>query len=195
MQGLFRVVSAAVFVGTWALLCLAAPTSKRQNPCFITGDTALPAEVADTVPALAKVITCDTSTEVTTGVPDVISGGIAYSSIDFQQSDLSPLSFALATFTTPTDPAQGNLTALQDQLNDYLAVEAGVRSQSGTTILNTLKVPKFFLQMQVSRVKAAQGQTLSVAETVEHQLGKVVKNAPHATSAELAQVSALAAQA
>lgn len=83
MQGLFRVVSAAVFVGTWALLCLAgiyfpsclkrvlmnklspasgsAPTSKRQNPCFITGDTALPAEVADTVPALAQVITCDTS--------------------------------------------------------------------------------------------------------------------------------------
>lgn len=40
---------------------VSAPTSKRQNPCFITGNTALPAEVADTVPALANVITCDTS--------------------------------------------------------------------------------------------------------------------------------------
>ena len=38
-----------------------APTSKRQNPCFITGNVALPAEVADTVQALASVITCDTS--------------------------------------------------------------------------------------------------------------------------------------
>lgn len=32
-----------------------------------------------------------------------------------------------ATFTTPTNPANADLAKLQNQLNDYLAVEAGVR--------------------------------------------------------------------
>jgi hypothetical protein len=31
------------------------------------------------------------------------------------------------TFTTPADPATADLTKLQNQLNVYLAVEAGVR--------------------------------------------------------------------
>lgn len=35
--------------------------------------------------------------------------------------------FFRATFTTPADPARADLTKLQNQLNVYLAVEAGVR--------------------------------------------------------------------
>jgi hypothetical protein len=121
------------------------------------------------------------------------------------------------TFTTPADPANANLATLQNQLNDYLAFEAGTRSQpNSSALLAKLKGPKFFLQFQIARVKTAQGQKLDVADTVDHQLGKVTKasksccvrcgssvrntnrwqtqNAVGATSAEIAQVSALAKQ-
>lgn len=168
--------------------------ARQQNPCFVTGSVALPAEVSDSLAGLSGV-TCDASNEVAPGVPDVTSGGISFSSIDFQDSDSSPLGFALATFTTPTDPAQADLDTLQNQLNTYLAVEAGVRSQANSkTLLAQLKGPKFFIQFQIARARTALGQSLGVADTVEHQLGKVTKNAVGASAAEIAQVNALATQ-
>ncbi|TFK35839.1 hypothetical protein BDQ12DRAFT_725630 [Crucibulum laeve] len=175
---------------------LAAPLNvKRANPCFVTGSVALPAEVAAGLPALQKVITCNAAVQVAPGVPDITSGGISYSSIDFQKSTKSPVGFALSKFTTPADPAQGDLTSLQNQLNVYLALEAGVRSQpNSSALLSKLKGPKFFLQFQIARVKTAQGAKLSVADTVEHQLGKVTKNAVGASASEIAQVTALSKQ-
>ncbi|KAF8910279.1 hypothetical protein CPB85DRAFT_1562212 [Mucidula mucida] len=174
---------------------LAAPLKRQANPCFITGNTALPAEVADQLAGLSAV-TCDTSVEVVPGVPDVTSGGISFSDIDFQQSKLSPVGFALQEFATPTDPATADLDTLQNQLNVYLAVEAGIRSQSGASsaILAKVKGPKFFIQFQMARAKTALGQKLGVADTVEHQLGKVTKNAVGATKAELDQVTALSTE-
>ncbi|KAJ7654977.1 hypothetical protein DFH06DRAFT_1201219 [Mycena polygramma] len=171
------------------------PFSKRANPCFVTGSVALPAEVASGLPALEQAVTCNAKIQVATGVPDIISGGIAYSSIDFQKSSASPLGFALATFQTPTDPATADLATLQNQLNDYLALEAGVRSQPGSSaLLAKLKGPKFFLQFQIARVQTAQGVALGVADTVDHQLGKVTKNAVGASASEIAQVTALSKQ-
>ncbi|RDB24080.1 hypothetical protein Hypma_008561 [Hypsizygus marmoreus] len=165
---------------------------QRANPCFITGTVPLAAEVAAGLKSL-QAVTCNTAVQVAPGVPDVISGGIAYSTIDFQKSNSSPLGFALKTFATPDDPADADLTVLQNQLNTYLAVEAGVRSQPKSgALLVKLKGPKFFLQFQIARVQAANGVQLSAADTVEHQLGKVTKNAVGASASELAQVQALA---
>ncbi|KAL0948109.1 hypothetical protein HGRIS_010727 [Hohenbuehelia grisea] len=172
---------------------------KRANPCFVTGSVALAKEVADSLPALESTVTCVSGVEVAPGVPDVTSGGIKFSSIDFRKAaGVSPLGFALKTFTTPDDPADADLNTLQSQLNDYLAFEAGVRSQPGTSaLLGQLKGPKFFLQFQIARVQTAQGASeaqLGAAGTVEHQLGKVVKNAVGASKAEIDAVNALATQ-
>ncbi|KDR71430.1 hypothetical protein GALMADRAFT_253743 [Galerina marginata CBS 339.88] len=183
----------SILIASFAAVGLAAPLVTRANPCFVTGKAALPAEVADGLSTLAKSITCNNKVQVTTGVPDVTSGGISFSSIDFQKSKSSPLGFALATFKTPADPKAADLNLLQNQLNVYLAVESGVRSQtSGSSILNKLKGPKFFLQFQIARANQALGKKVSAAGTVEHQLGKVLKNVPGATAAEKAQVQALA---
>ncbi|KAK7027355.1 hypothetical protein VNI00_015318 [Paramarasmius palmivorus] len=192
----------------------AAPVARQTQPCFVTGSVALPAEVSKGLAALSSV-TCDTSVrqptlseliyanlelsivqrEAVPGVPDVTSGGISYSSIDFQKSNLSPVGFALQTFKTPADPASADLNLLQNQLNTYLAVEAGLRSQPNSSgLLGRLKGPKFFLQFQIARVRTALGENLGVADTVEHQLGKVTKNAVGASAAEIAQVNALATQ-
>ncbi|KAJ7492770.1 hypothetical protein FB451DRAFT_1219523 [Mycena latifolia] len=182
---------------SFAATALSAPLSffKRASPCFVTGSVALPAEVAAGLPAFENAITCNAKIQVAPGVPDITSGGIAYSTIDFQKSSASPLGFALATFKTPTDPATADLTTLQNQLNDYLALEAGVRSQPGSSaLLAKLKGPKFFLQFQIARVQTANGVALGVADTVEHQLGKVTKNAVGASASEIAQVTALAKQ-
>ncbi|KAJ7071178.1 hypothetical protein C8F01DRAFT_1109441 [Mycena amicta] len=163
-----------------AATALSAPLSllRRANPCFVTGSVALPAEVADGLPALEQAVTCNAKVQVASGVPDVISGGIAYSSIDFQKSSLS---------RPRTRPPLISPT-LQNQLNDYLALEAGVRSQPNSSVLLAkLKGPKFFLQFQIARA-------LGVADTVSHQLGKVTKNAVGASAAELAQVTALSKQ-
>ncbi|KAL0579730.1 hypothetical protein V5O48_002294 [Marasmius crinis-equi] len=174
---------------------LSAPVARQANPCFVTGSVALPKEVSDGLAALSGV-TCDNSVQVVPGVPNVSSGGVKFSDIDFQKSNLSPLGFALQTFATPADPATADLALLQNQLNDYLAVEAGARSQqTGTSgIVSQIKSPKFFLQFQMARAKTALGQQLGVADTVEHQLEKVIKNAVGATDAEKAQVQALATQ-
>lgn len=42
-------------------------------------------------------------------------------------------------------------------------------------MLGKLKGAKFFLQFQIARVQTAKGVKLGVADTVEHQLGKVIK--------------------
>nr|GAT47825.1 predicted protein [Mycena chlorophos] len=192
-----------------AATALSAPLSffRRANPCFVTGSVALPAEVAEGLPALeAAPVTCNSNIQVAPGVPDISSGGIEYSTIDFQKSSLS------ATFKTPSNPETADLDTLQNQLNDYLALEAGVRvsslspittefklgalqSQSGSSaLLDELKGPKFFLQFQIARVQTAQGVTLDDADTVSHQLEKVLANAVGATASEIAQVNALAKQ-
>ncbi|KIK58303.1 hypothetical protein GYMLUDRAFT_75054 [Collybiopsis luxurians FD-317 M1] len=190
--------SVSVLLATAALFSsgFSAPVIKRANPCFVTGSVALPAEVSDGLAALeAAPVTCNNAVQVAPGVPDVTSGGIVYSSIDFQKSSLSPVGFALQTFTTPADPADADLTTLQNQLNDYLALEAGVRSQpNSSALLAKLKGPKFFLQFQIGRVNTANGVQLDVADTVDHQLTKVLNNAVGATPDELAQVKALATQ-
>ncbi|KAH9481021.1 hypothetical protein JR316_0005540 [Psilocybe cubensis] len=184
---------AFVTILTLSFSAQAAPIEiiKRQAACFLPGRAALPAEVSNGIPALVRTVTCTGGTSVP-GVPNVSSGGIDFKSIDFQKSSKSPLGFALATFTTPADPAKADLRKLQNQLDVYLAVEAGVRSNGGGAILNQVKSAKFFIQFQIARVKTALGQQLSVANTVEHQLGKVIKNAGRATAAEIAQVNALA---
>ncbi|KAB5591650.1 putative effector protein [Ceratobasidium theobromae] len=192
MFGLPSLIAVISFIIT---LASALPMAhRRQSACFLVGNKALPAEVSSVVSSIAAQVTCGSKTIVNTGgVPDVISGGISYSDIDFQSSSKSPIGFALDTFITPTDPATADLETLQNQLNTYLAMEAGVRS-TGSNILGRLKGAKFFLQFQIARVHTAQGAQLGVADTVEHQLGKVLKNAVGATQAEKDVVTALSRQ-
>ncbi|KAG5653887.1 hypothetical protein H0H81_009710 [Sphagnurus paluster] len=187
--------STSFVVMSLATLGLAAPLNvPRANPCFQTGNVALPAEIQNGVAALAKAVTCNAAKQVRPNVPDVTSGGITFSSIDFANSPGdSPVGFALKNFAIPADPKQADKAKLQNQLNTYLAVETGLRSNPNPgALLNKLKGPKFFLQFQIARINQATGVAVKAGGTVEHQLGKVLKNAPGAKAAELAQVQALA---
>jgi hypothetical protein len=146
----------------------AAPTlnpTRRATACFVIGSTTLPAETQDSVDSIQSAVTCDTSTTTISGVPDVSSGGISFSSIDFSQSSETPLNFALSTFATATPLASSNLTLFQNQLNTYLATEAGIRSVGGSL---AIKDPKFFLSFQISRILTAQGTAVSLALHVIH---------------------------
>lgn len=108
----------------------------------MVGNTALPAEVQDSVTSLQSTVTCS-KTKTTIGtVPDVTSGNVSFSAVDFSQSKSTPLQFALDTFKTATPLASTDLKAVQDQLNVYVATEAGLRSTGGSL---AIKVPKFFL--------------------------------------------------
>jgi hypothetical protein len=116
---------------------------------------------------------------------------VTFSSINFAASGQSPLAFALDKFATTTPLANNNIELLQNELNVYLATEAGIRSTGGNL---AIKVPKFFLQFQIARVQQAQGAVSDVpGQTVEHQLGKVLKNAAGEDQALLDQVNQLAA--
>ncbi|KAF5569872.1 hypothetical protein FPHYL_1669 [Fusarium phyllophilum] len=170
---------------------LAAPhLLKRQNPCFVTGSEALPNEVSTQATNLASVITCDNSKTTIDGVPDVSSGGVTFSSINFAESGQSPLAFALDKFATTSPLANNNLDTFQNELNVYLATEAGIRSTGGNL---AIKVPKFFLQFQMARIQQAQGAVSDIpGQTVDHQLEKVLKNAAGEDQALLDQVNELA---
>jgi hypothetical protein len=78
------------------------------------------------VTSIQDVITCNTAVTTISGVPDVISGGISFSSINFAISKLTPLNFALTTFAAAPPLASPNLTLFQNQLNTYLATKAGI---------------------------------------------------------------------
>ena len=74
----------------------------------------------------------------------------------------------------------------------YLATEAGLRSEGGNL---AIKVPKFFLEMQVSRIETAQGNPPTAAGLqVDHLRDKVTTNAAGEDKALLDQVIALAAE-
>ncbi|KAE9373268.1 hypothetical protein N431DRAFT_373585 [Stipitochalara longipes BDJ] len=162
---------------------------KRANACFIVGTTALPAEVSDTATAIQNNVTCNLAKTTIGKAPDVTSGGISFSSIDFSQSTLTPLNFALTTFAT-TDPlASSDLDTFTNQLNTYLATEVALRSIGGSL---AIKDPKFFLAFQIARIKTAQGiAIIDAGQTVEHLLGKVINNAGKEDQATKDKVTAL----
>lgn len=169
-----------------------APTEldPRQTACFVVGKTALPAEVADSVTAIQSSVTCGTTTTIA-NVPDVTSGAVSFSAVDFSKSSDTPLQFALSKFNTSSPLASTDLKTFQDELNVYLATEAGLRSVGGSL---AIKVPKFFLEMQVSRIQTAQGNPPTAAGLqVDHLRDKVTKNAAGESQALLDQVTKLAA--
>jgi hypothetical protein len=168
-----------------------ASFTRRQAPaCFVIGNTALPQEVADSVTAVSPAITCDDTLTTLSGVPDVTSGSVSFSSIDFSQSSSTPLQFSLDQFATADPVADTDLATFQDMLNVYLATEAGIRSVDGDL---AIKVPKFFLEMQISRIETAQGNPPAEAGLqVDHLRDKVTKNAAGEDQALLDQVVQLA---
>ncbi|KAH6721316.1 hypothetical protein DL95DRAFT_461624 [Leptodontidium sp. 2 PMI_412] len=181
-------ISALALAGTAFSVPLFHP--RQADACFIIGSTTLPAEVADVVTSLANTITCSSSSTTLSGVPDVTSGSTTFSSINFASSSSSALTFALSEFATETPLASTDLALFQDQLNVYLATEAGIRSVGGNL---AIKAPKFFLAFQVARIKTAQGIAITdPGQTVEHLLGKVTKNAIKESQATLDQITALA---
>ncbi|KAI0515109.1 hypothetical protein F5B22DRAFT_608362 [Xylaria bambusicola] len=162
----------------------------RQNACFVIGSTALPEEVADVAASLASTISCSSFATTIAGVPDVTSGTVTYSSVDFSRSSESPLQFALRNFATDDFVGSSNLQFFQDALNVYLATEVGIRSVGGNL---AIKVPKFFLEMQVSRIQTAQGNPPTAPGLqVDHLRDKVLKNAGREDQALLDQVTFLA---
>ncbi|KAH7065850.1 hypothetical protein BKA63DRAFT_427347 [Paraphoma chrysanthemicola] len=166
--------------------------NRQASACFVIGDTALPAEVADVVTSIQGDITCSANAKTISNVPDVTSGAVSFSSVDFSKSDQTPLEFALSKFATAEPLASTDLKTFEDDLNVYLATEAGIRSVGGNL---AIKVPKFFLEMQVSRIQTAQGNPpTSASLQVDHLRDKVTKNAAGESKALLDQVVALAAQ-
>lgn len=165
------------------------PLRARQSAiCFLPGNIPLPAETQDAVNALADTITCGTSKTIG-NVPDVTSGSVTFSDINFAASKSTPLQFALDKFATANPLASTDLADFQYKLDVYVATEAGIRSEGGSL---AIKIPKFTLSFQVARIKTAQGIAITdPGQTVEHLLGKVLSNAKNEDKALLDQVRAL----
>ncbi|KAK4667722.1 uncharacterized protein QC764_001450 [Podospora pseudoanserina] len=183
-------VSAAPIVSDLAIPA-ASELSSRQagSACFIIGNTVLPKETSDFVNQLRPRITCNNSRRTLSNVPDVTADGVSFSSINFATSSQAPLQFALSRFATPTPLRSANLAQFQRQLDVYIATEAGIRSVNGNL---AIKVPKFFLQFQISRIQTAQGNPPRAAGLqVNHLLEKVLKNSPRESQLH-EQVRALA---
>lgn len=162
---------------------------RQAQPCFIVGNVALPQETQDAANSLASSVTCNAKETTISGVPDVSSGGISFSSIDFATSGQSPLAFALEKFATTSPLADNDLTKFQNEANVYTATEAALRSIGGNL---AIKAPKFFINFQIARIQTAQGNPpTNPAQTVEHLLGKVTKNASKADQQFLEQITSL----
>ncbi|KXJ96702.1 hypothetical protein Micbo1qcDRAFT_191382 [Microdochium bolleyi] len=189
----FTAITAALALAGSAL---AGPIDRRQagSACFVVGNTVLPKSTADAVNVLRPDITCSSTAKTLSGVPDVTAGAVSFSSIDFSKAPRgqSTLAFALDKFKTATPLASTDLQRFEDSLKVYVATEIALRSVGANL---AIKVPKFFLEMQVSRIKTAQGNAPTEAGLqVDHLRDKVTKNAAGQDKALLDQVVALAAQ-
>jgi hypothetical protein len=166
-------------------------TPRQAKACFVVGNTALPKEVSDSVASVQSSITCSASAKTISNIPDVTSGAVSFSQIDFSKSKQTPLEFALQKFATASPLKNTDLKTFQDDLNVYLATEAGIRSVGANPA--QVKIPKFFLAMQISRIQTAQGNPPTTAgQQVDHLRDKVTKNAAGESKALLDQVVALA---
>ncbi|KAM0447589.1 hypothetical protein ACHAO4_008916 [Trichoderma viride] len=162
---------------------------RQAQPCFIVGNVALPQETQDAANSLASSVTCNAKETTFSGVPDVSSGGISFSSIDFATSGQSALAFALEKFATTSPLAENDLAKFQNEANVYTATEAALRSIGGNL---AIKAPKFFINFQIARIQTAQGNPpTNPGQTVEHLLGKVTKNASKADQQFLEQITNL----
>lgn len=173
-----------------------SPVPRQGGACFVIGNEELPEETQGIADNLGASIQCDPANPTIEGVPDVLAGDIAYSSIDFSKAENgeTPLQFAVNTFRTADmdggNLADSDLQLFENALNAYLATEAGVRSVGGNL---AIKTPKFFLEMQVSRIQTAQGNPPTEAGLqVDHLRDKVLKNAPREDQALLDEVTQLA---
>ncbi|AEO59350.1 hypothetical protein MYCTH_2081895 [Thermothelomyces thermophilus ATCC 42464] len=188
-----KLVAAFALTAGFAAAAPAAVVERQANgACFVIGNQVLPKETSDIAAQLRNRVTCDTSRTTIAGVPDVSSGGVTFSSVNFATSSSSktPLEFALDRFATPTPLRNADLATFQRRLDVYLATEAGIRSVGGSL---AIKVPKFFLQFQVSRIQTAQGNPPTApGAQVDHLLEKVLKNSPRESQALRDQVTALA---
>jgi len=193
----FAAISAIALLASSALATPVSSKVARQangSPCFVIGQETLPKEVADAATSLQNAVTCSANGVTTlSGVPDVTSGDVSFSDVDFSQArGQSTLAFALDKFATKTPLASTDLQFFEDSLNVYVATEVGIRSVGGNL---AIKVPKFFLEFQVSRIKTAQGNPPTEAGLqVDHLRDKVTKNAAGQSKALLDQVVALAKQ-
>ncbi|EPE02221.1 hypothetical protein F503_01659 [Ophiostoma piceae UAMH 11346] len=182
------IACAAAGLATAAPLSQTDAQKRASDLCFVVGSTTLPAETLAAAEALASTVTCSSTTTIA-NVPDVTSGNVSFSDVNFADSDESTLAFALKEFATTSPLADNDLAEFQNRLNVYVATEAGLRSVSGSL---AIKVPKFFLSFQVSRIQTAQGNPPAAAgQTVEHLLGKVTKNAAGQSQDLIDQVTAL----
>jgi hypothetical protein len=166
-------------------------TPRQAKACFVVGNTVLPKEVSDSVASIQSAITCSPTAKTLSNVPDVTSGSSTFSKIDFSTSGQTPLEFALQKFATANPIKNTDLKTFQDELNVYVATEAGIRSVGANPA--QVKIPKFFLSMQISRIQTAQGNPPTAPGLqVDHLRDKVTKNAPREDKALLDQVVALA---
>ncbi|KAI6372698.1 hypothetical protein MCOR25_003664 [Pyricularia grisea] len=181
-----------------ASCALAVPLVERDlverqagGACFLVGKTTLPKEVTDAATSIAPRVTCNAAVKTIDGVPDVTEGDISFSKINFADSKQSPLAFALANFKTATPLASTDLKKFQAQADVYTATEAGIRSVGGN--FAPIKIPKFFLAMQISRIQTAQGNPpAAAAQDIDHLRDKVLKNSPRESKDLLDQVTQLA---
>ena len=188
-------LTAFALFGSLASAMPAVNMAPRQaKACFVIGNEQLPAETSTVVSQIQGSVTCDNNVKTIDNVPDVTSGGQTFSKINFANSGKSPLAFALDLFTTADPLADSNLDAFKDALNVYLATEAALRS-TGSSQVALIKAPKFFLEMQVSRIETARGQApTDPGQQVDHLKDKVGQNAGTADKAFLDQVNTLATQ-
>jgi hypothetical protein len=119
----------------------------------------------------------------------VISNGTRFSDINFKDSNLSPLEFALSEFATTEPLADNDLSKFEAQENVYLATEDGIRSVGGSLAIKDIR---FFIAFQIARIKTAQGVDITnVPDQVVHLLGKVLKNGGEESQATKDKVTAL----
>lgn len=190
-----NVITTLALFGSLASAMPAVNLAARQaKPCFVIGNEQLPAETSKVVGQIQGSVTCNANAKTIDNVPDVTSGGQTFSQINFATSGKSPLAFALDLFQTAEPLAESNLDAFKDALNVYLATEAALRS-TGSKQVALIKAPKFFLEMQVSRIETARGQPpTDPGLQVDHLRGKVGDNSGTADKALLGQVDQLAAK-
>ncbi|KAK9477091.1 hypothetical protein V1514DRAFT_344059 [Lipomyces japonicus] len=147
MSNIKMLLQAATCFLLLSTTAFAVPIEKRENiPCMIRGDRDIPERLQTDIPFLVESVTCDENIMLDHDIPDMISHDVRFSEIDFRVEKVSALGYSLTHFSKLSNDQ------LKKTADVYRALEIAATSTGNERLLDALKIPLLFMELQFARI-------------------------------------------
>ncbi|KAK9456562.1 hypothetical protein V1511DRAFT_509246 [Dipodascopsis uninucleata] len=146
-----------------------------QKPCFVEDMDALPAHMLSNLNNLAYIVTCDKSTQITPGVPNIMLDGISLKDYDFRTSTLKKNRLSVLQIGDLSHNTLSKFAML------YECATIAATSAKNAEYLKEILPAQLFLEFQYARLENNHDQ----AEDIWSAITKIVDSTGLTTKNEI----------